>query len=577
MRKKVSLLMLMGLVLLLSGCREELDYLDNNTQNTYQLSKDNVKTQILQRKDYEARSFLKPSVDAVNAYLKSQHAAPVSSSSKVSSQDISGIALYTDVFEEVSYLNATYYSFYLIGTEAEPYEKKLILKYTDHQLAGKYILSYQRLNDFRIAPNSFRLEKLVSSPSSGNENSLIMSEISLSVGCTNYTITTFNCGHDGNHSNGQFCEVDGIRMPYDVVSSVYTANCQPGTAGGTVGTPGDGSGTGIPTGGGPVEGGTGTDQTPDIITLPTTAPLYVIQRPKGIICNTLNLDPEEITQINSNDNVRLRIYQYLALWGINPQLCNGIMTQEAEEFIKAALAYFKDHPNDNWQDYYNDYLATPCEQIKAQRNDATFNNNITNLQDKTSLKKETGYIQKNGGDYVYMDNANATDEYNSLALPYAPTNTYIKGYMHTHVNDYSYTNSEGYVIEKIGVKIFSPSDIKYFMQMLKNARNNNRPLGNVYAIMIATMNNYQIRFSGNSTQIKEFTEQQEMELNEDFADDMKNKKNKVKTLELGFLTFLEEKMQITGVNLYRMNSDGSTTEIHLNPDKTDTVENTCPI
>jgi len=355
--------MLVVFVLLLLGCREELDYLDHKTENTYQLTKDNVKTQILQRKDYEARPLLKPSVDIVNAYLKSQYSAPVSSSSKVSPQDISGISLYTDVVEEVQYRNATYYSFYITGTETDGYERKLILKYTDNQLAGRYILNYKRFQDFRIDPASFQLEKLVGSSSSGDENSLVTTEISLSVGCTNYTITTFDCGYD-HHSNGEWCTKLGIVMPYDVISSVYTANCQPGNSGGTVGTPGDGSGTGTPTGGGSVGGGTGTDQTPEIITIPTTAPLYIIQRPKGIICNTLNLDSEEIVQINSNDNVRLRLYQYLALWGINPQLCGGIMTQEAEEFIKAALAYFKDHPNATWQDYNNTYLTTPCQRLK---------------------------------------------------------------------------------------------------------------------------------------------------------------------------------------------------------------------
>ncbi|SDM38069.1 hypothetical protein SAMN05216273_12821 [Chryseobacterium taihuense] len=35
-------------------------------------------------------------------------------------------------------------------------------------------------------------------------------------------------------------------------------------------------------------------------------------------------------------------------------------------------------------------------------------------------------------------------------------------------------------------------------------------------------------------------------------------------------------MLLYGITLYRMNTDGTTTEIKLNADKTDTVENTCP-
>ncbi|GAA5102987.1 hypothetical protein GCM10023210_44460 [Chryseobacterium ginsengisoli] len=179
--------------------------------------------------------------------------------------------------------------------------------------------------------------------------------------------------------------------------------------------------------------------------------------------------------------------------------------------------------------------------------------------------------------YGYMDNATATDEANQLAMPDLNAYNYIKGYMHTHPNDYYYTNADGFTIPKIGIKIFSPTDAIYFMKMLKNAKFTGKPLGGVYGVMVASMNNYQIRFTGTSAQIKEFTLEQQLQLDDDFADYMKNKLDTSKKLELGFLYFLETKMNIAGVNLYRMNANGTTTEIHLNVDKTDTVENNCPI
>ena len=86
----------------------------------------------------------------------------------------------------------------------------------------------------------------------------------------------------------------------------------------------------------------------------------------------------------------------------------------------------------------------PCDKIKAQREDTNFENNITNLKGKTGLKKETGYIQRTNGEYTYENNASATLQANELSLPsvaYAE-NKDIKGYMHTHVNDYEYDNPD---------------------------------------------------------------------------------------------------------------------------------------
>jgi hypothetical protein len=49
-----------------------------------------------------------------------------------------------------------------------------------------------------------------------------------------------------------------------------------------------------------------------------------------------------------------------------------------------------------------------------------------------------------------------------------------------------------------------------------------------------------------------------------------------KSLEMGFLKYIQKEMLLYGITLYRMNTDGTTTEIKLNSDKTDTVENNCP-
>ena len=217
-----------------------------------------------------------------------------------------------------------------------------------------------------------------------------------------------------------------------------------------------------------------------------------------------------------------------------------------------------------------------CEQIKLQRADIEFKNKITDLEGKTNLKKETGYIQKWSGDYIYKDNAGATNNANTLSLPSVVTNTYIKGFIHTHVNNYKFLDAQGYETDMNGIKMFSPADIAYFMDLVKNAQTTGQPLNNVYGVMVSSLGNYQIRFTGNQYQIKTFTDAQTETYKDLFVDFMKYRNENVKAREFGFLKFIDEKMNLKGISLYRTNTNGTTTEIKLNATKTDTDEINCP-
>lgn len=228
--------------------------------------------------------------------------------------------------------------------------------------------------------------------------------------------------------------------------------------------------------------------------------------------------------------------------------------------------------NGNGNGNGNSNANTPCGKIKNQRADTEFSSRITDLQGKTGLKKETGYIQKNSGSYEYKDNASATEQNNSLSLPDPETNTYIKGYMHTHINDFE--DSDG--LTRKGVKIFSPADMTYFMDLVKIAEDAARPLGEVYATMVSSNINYQIRFTGNQYQIKTFTGAQRDAFKDPYTILMGSRIGNQNLLELGFLQFISEKMNLKGITLYRMNSDGTNTEIKLNTDKTGTLETNCP-
>lgn len=221
----------------------------------------------------------------------------------------------------------------------------------------------------------------------------------------------------------------------------------------------------------------------------------------------------------------------------------------------------------------------PCKKIKDQRADLNFENNITNLKGKIGLKKETGYIQRTNGQYTYKNNGSASLDANELPLPKLsfPENKDIKGYMHTHVNDYSYDNPDGAgTITRQGFKIFSPADVNYFMELVKNALENGIPLEDIYAVMVSSGQSYQIRFTGTPDQIKIFTNSQIKILRNDFINFMKNRNANAKTRELGFFKFLDEKMNLKGVGLYRMNANGTTTELQPNANQTGIEENNCP-
>jgi hypothetical protein len=213
---------------------------------------------------------------------------------------------------------------------------------------------------------------------------------------------------------------------------------------------------------------------------------------------------------------------------------------------------------------------TPCAKIKAQREDEGFSKRIDTLQGKTGLTKETGYIQKWGGSYEYQSNASATADARALHLPEVASNAWIKAFMHTHINDIPNT-------EYKGIKMFSPADASYLMDLVQNAQTNGYSLSDPYGVMVTSTGNYQIRFTGNKFQIKTFSTTEADTHSIMFGKAMEKFIDKPKQLELNFLKYIQKEMLLYGITLYRMNTDGTTTEIKLNADKTDTIENNCPI
>lgn len=208
----------------------------------------------------------------------------------------------------------------------------------------------------------------------------------------------------------------------------------------------------------------------------------------------------------------------------------------------------------------------PCKKLKAQ-NTPDFKGKLNLLESNLDDKKETGYIEKKNGTFEYKDNASATEDANSLTLG-DPTSD-MKGFMHTHPNDFE--DSDGNM--RMGFKIFSPADVVYFTQLVSLANQNGTPIEDVYAIMVSGKGNYQIRFTGNANQIKTSytnTKTEYREMYKKYFD-----KNKDKSDEFNFLKFMEDVMSVKGVTLVKMNSDGTITKKILNSTKTDVTDAPC--
>lgn len=211
-----------------------------------------------------------------------------------------------------------------------------------------------------------------------------------------------------------------------------------------------------------------------------------------------------------------------------------------------------------------------CMNLKNQKNNTKFTNGINKLNGNLNLKKETGYLEKNNGNFEYKDNAGATETANTLALPDPDYYKDMKGYMHTHPNDF-YGSDD---LLRIGFKIFSPADVMYLNQLVKNAQTNNASLAEIYAVVVTSKGNYQIRFTGNVNQIKTIYTNTKDDYNKMYINYFHE--NEKRSDEVNFLKFIDEKMYVKGITLVKMNDDGTFTKKTLNADKTGVTNENCP-
>ncbi|MCT2564273.1 hypothetical protein [Chryseobacterium herbae] len=201
----------------------------------------------------------------------------------------------------------------------------------------------------------------------------------------------------------------------------------------------------------------------------------------------------------------------------------------------------------------------PCTKMKAQNLNAGYKEKIAEL-DKPSVlsqKKEKGFSETKSGVFTVLQQGTSTNTKDALKIPVTSD---TKGYIHTHLNDYEngkYTdNNEPFINEPI--RMFSPGDVNTLMTMAGFVTDGN--YSELYGTMVSSYGNYTIKFTGTASDIKTGFDTEQWRL--DYID--YRKENKYWSFEKLFLNFLKEKMNVQGVALYKIKSNGKIQKKTLN-------------
>lgn len=127
------------------------------------------------------------------------------------------------------------------------------------------------------------------------------------------------------------------------------------------------------------------------------------------------------------------------------------------------------------------------------------------------------------------------------------------GYMHTHIDPYQKTNSEGDLIDVIPIKMFSPQDVQQFLILVVNAQIYGTPISDAYGMMVSSAGIYQLAFTGNVADInaKNSTINWGKSLDNIYVKYLR------KNAEEGFLKFLKDKIGIDRIELYKVEDSGN--------------------
>ena len=225
---------------------------------------------------------------------------------------------------------------------------------------------------------------------------------------------------------------------------------------------------------------------------------------------------------------------------------------------------------DDGYEYTDPPVETPCELMKTLVANENYMKKIDSLGKNSILsrKKETGFSENKSGVFTNLIPAPSTDNSDGLKITIT-SNT--KGYTHTHLNDYDTGkfNSNGEPVINQPIRMFSPADVNTLMTMAGFVTDGD--YSQLYGTMVSSYGNYTIRFTGTTTDIKTGFDTEQWRL--DYLNYRKD--NKYWSFEKLFLNFLKDKMNIQGIELYKIKNNGIVQKKTLNSNN-NVDSNNCP-
>lgn len=207
-----------------------------------------------------------------------------------------------------------------------------------------------------------------------------------------------------------------------------------------------------------------------------------------------------------------------------------------------------------------------CNNVAKTVKDKAFKEKIDYLKTKTGEKQETGFLQSKDGTFTPLTNVN-----NGHSL-HIPTLTDMKGYMHTHLDDFEVPDKNGDGIPEMikPIKIFSPADVISLLTMSKRTLSNNINLMEVYGMVVTSNKTFVLKYIGDPLAIpNSFPAEEEME---------KIYKSKIiknqNDLPKGLLLFAFENMKVSDLKVFELKPDGTIEKTELDAQK-NIVKSTC--
>ncbi len=191
----------------------------------------------------------------------------------------------------------------------------------------------------------------------------------------------------------------------------------------------------------------------------------------------------------------------------------------------------------------------PCAELKTQNQNTDYKSKVNELHGKTNLKKETGYAETKSGTFNTLTPGTSSVNSDNLKIN---INTETVGFTHTHLDDYELENTmnNGMIETRKPIKMFSPADVDALMKLVQ-ANNGSGDFSDYYITMVSSNGDYTIKFTGSNFDIK--TGFDTPEWKNKYLDFYRKENG---SDEKKFLKFLEEKMHVYGVDLFKVKSNG---------------------